>query len=351
MAQTRKNNRHLKSMEEFKCKSINLKLFLAALIVILLSLLFFSRGNTNEKVVHAEIITGSIGLRNQIDTEKKEIPKIARASQAISMVESEESVSTTEILGTVQSNESEVCEEDSASLDSASETNSLEEQTYEDFVISLLEEYNYEDSIIPITDEEIVILTKVVLHEVGASQSYYPNANIDDLQQCMARVVVNQVIEGRWGNCVSDIVFYPGHFDGAEDWAKEENKDNSDESSESSSDALSEEDKADITLALKNIMKVLQGNDSHSSTITIEMSFPNFIDSQTFDDSTDVMDTQSFDDSTEVMDGQTFDDCIEVMESQVGPVIPYFWTTTADDRLLVFAESDKERLAEMMKQE
>lgn len=344
MAQTRKNNRHLKSMEEFKCKSNSLKLFFAALIVILLSLLFFSRGNTSKEVAKAETI--SIYLVNQVDTKQLITTESTHVPEAISMVEIEQQIEMEEFAQTAESSEaspdieSADYVEEPISLDSASETSSSEEQVYEDFVISLLEEYEYEDSIIPITDEEIVILTRVVLHEVGASQPYYPNANIDDIQQCMARVVVNQVIEGRWGNCVSDIVFYPGHFDGAADWAKEEIEDNSDESSEADQEdnsyVLSETEQEDITLALKNIMKVLQGDDSHSSTITIEMSFPNFSDGQTSDDCTDVV------------DGQTFDDCIDVMESQVGPVIPYFWTTTADNRLLVFAESDKERLAEMI---
>ncbi len=340
MARRKNNNTGLKSMEEFKCKSSALKLVFAVLIVISISLLFLSRGNTSQEVAKAE--TACIDLANPIDTEQQtttrstSIPEANSILEIEKLVETEESVETSEIIAAIQDIESADYVENT---DSASEATSLEEQVYEDFVMSLLEDQVYEDFIIPVADSEIVLLTRVVLHEVGASQPYYPNANIDDIQQCMARVVVNQVIEGRWGNCVSDIVFYPGHFDGATEWAKEKNEDSSDASSETEEEyALSEAEQENIALALKNIMKVLQGEDSHSSTITIEMSFPNFYDGQTFDDCTDSI------------DGQTFDDCIDVMESQVGPVIPYFWTTTADDRLLMFAESDKERLVEMIAQ-
>lgn len=333
---TRKNNKGYKSMEEFKCKSSALKLVFAVLIVILVSLLFFSRGNTSKEVAKAETV--STGLVNQIDTTHQTSAESTSVPEAISMVEIEEQFKMEEFAQTAESSEaspdieSADYVEEPISLDSASETASSEEQAYEDFVISILGDQMYEDFIIPITDKEIVLLTKVVLHEVGASQSYYPDANIDDIQQCMARVVINQVIEGRWGNCVSDIVFYPGHFDGADAWAQEETEDNSDESSEEDQEdnsyVLSETEQENITLALKNIMEVLQGNDAHSSTITIEMSFPNFSDGQTSDDCTDSIDTQ------------TFDDCIDVMESQVGTVIPYFWTATADNRLLLFASSD-----------
>lgn len=311
MAKTRKNNRQLKSMEEFKCKGIALKLVFTTLIVILVSLVFFSRGNTSQEVAKAE--TACIDFVNQIDTNKQKDTKNTSIPEASDIVETESQVETEESTKADEPTETEESVETSESIeaiqdiesadyventDSASETTSSEEQVYEDFVMSLLEDQVYEDFIIPIADSEIVLLTTVVLHEVGPSQPYYPYAEIDYLQQCATRVVVNQVIEGRWGNCVYDILFYPGHFPGIETWSKK------------APDATEEE----IEICVQNIIKVLHGEDSISTGVTIEMSFV----------------------------GYTLEESIEIIESQVkAPVVPYFWTYTADKRLLIFAELNK----------
>lgn len=145
------------------------------------------------------------------------------------------------------------------------------------------------DFIIPVTEEDIGLIVQAVQHEVGSHQSYYPWADIDKIQQCMARVIINQVGRPDCGYNIYDVLFHPGHFTNIE--------------------RLYNYDPEEPT-TLKNVMTVLRGEDNQSSEIIFEMSFVN----------------------------STLDESLEIMEKQVGSVNPYFWTTTADDRLLVFAE-------------
>lgn len=278
MASRSKNNVRLKSMEEFKCKNTGLKFAIAALIVIVVSLLFFYRGSAFNKAAKAE--TPSIDLNTQVDTQQSKERETARTSEASNIVESEKSVENTESTIVVQNVELASHIEKSVHIDSALEVTPLTEQVYEDFII-------------PVTEDDINLVVMAVQHEVGSSRSFYPNADLDTIQQCMARVIINQVLEGRWGNSVSEILFYPGHFMDIE--------------------RLWKYDPYEETTR-KNVLTVLRGEDSLSSTITIEMSFSSTC---------------------------TFDESIEIMESQVGPVIPYFWTVTAENRLLIFAEPDK----------
>lgn len=290
MAQTRKNNRHLKSMEEFKCKSSGLKLFFVTLIVITLSLLFFSRGSASKEVAKAEII--SIDLTTPNYTEQQNYTEPTNLTEANNSVEADETVEdieTAESVESIEASENSEIESDYSfeDIDSDSEVISLEDQVYEDFII-------------PVTEKDIGLIVMAVQHEVGSYRSFYPDADLDTIQQCMARVIINQVLEGRWGNTVPEILFYPGHFMNIE--------------------RLWKYDPYEETTR-KNVLTVLRGEDSLSSAITIEMSFSSSC---------------------------TFEDSIEIMESQVGPVIPYFWTVTAENRLLIFAESDKVRLAEMI---
>lgn len=292
MARRKNDNMGLKSMEEFNCKISIPKFALAALIAILIALLFLPREFSN--VVQAE--TTSTNLVNQVDTKQQKSTEPANLDEASDIAEADETVESAEATEDAESSQTIESADYVESVEKAMNiTSSLES-------ISLKRQQLYESFIIPVAEKDIELAARVVIHEVTASRSYYPDADIDDMQQCMARVIINQVIEGRWGDCIYDIVFYPGHFEGVEylrdpnDWKP--------------LDPYEEE------LTMNNVLKVLRGEDSHSSNfITIEMSFPNT---------------------------QTFDESIEVMESQVGPVDPYLWTVCAENRLLIFAEEKKD---------
>lgn len=281
MTRRTNNNMRLKSMEEFNCKISLPKFALAALVAILIALLFLSRENND--VVRNPTDTN---LVKQTDT--KEPTELSEAAKDIVKIEAAKTIDSAEDMEAIQTIEFANYAEKSIQIDSTSEIMPSKEQVYEDFII-------------PITEEEIGFVVRAVQHEVGSSRSFYPDADLDTIQQCMARVIINQVIEGRWGNSVSEILFYPGHFMPIE--------------------RLWRFDPYEETTR-RNVLTVLRGEDSLSSTITIEMSFSSTC---------------------------TYDESIEIMESQVGPVIPYFSTVTAENRLLIFAESDKERLAEMNK--
>lgn len=295
MAKTRKNNRQLKSMEEFKCTNKVLKLFLTVLIVIPLSHLFLSRMNTFGEFQSENIcidLTSHFDTNQQKDTETTEIaetsiPKANNVVETENQVKTEESdkaeksVQTTESIETIQDIESADYVEESVDIDSASEKTSLEEQIV------------YEDFIVPVTEYEIDLMVQAVQHEVGASEWFFPDADIDYIQQCMARVIVNKVGTPLCGDTIYSTLILSGHF-------------------------MTEEDLEGIDpkeeRTRKNVLTVLRGEDSISHKITIEMSFSSSC---------------------------TFEDSIIVMERQVGPVIPYFWTVSAEDRLLIFAEPDE----------
>lgn len=151
------------------------------------------------------------------------------------------------------------------------------------------------DFIVPATEYEINLVVQAVQHEVGAWEGAYPNADLDEVQQIMARVIINQVGLPDAGDSIYDVLFlHPGHFMPIEELE--------------GIDPYEERTR-------KNVLKVLRGKDSHSSKVVIEMSFS---------------------------PSCTFEDCVEVMESQVGPVNPYFWTVLSNGRTLMFAEPAKE---------
>ncbi len=282
MARRKNNNLGLKSMEEFKCKTSALTFVFTILIAVLMTLFFFARKSTSQEVAKAEGIS-DIWVE-QSDTEQQSTSESTDAHEVSNIVVVEQQFEKAESIENAESVENAESTEETQDTDSASESTTSEEQAYGDFII-------------PVTEEDIGLIVRAVQHEVGSSRSFYPDADLDTIQQCMARVIINQVLEGRWGNSVSEILFYPGHFMNIE--------------------RLQKFDPYEETTR-KNVLTVLRGEDYLSSTITIEMSFSSKC---------------------------TFEDSIEIMESQVGPVIPYFWTVTAENRLLIFAESDKARLA------
>lgn len=168
------------------------------------------------------------------------------------------------------------------------ESNSIVSTTKEENLIASTLEDNF---IVPVTEYEIGLIVQAVQHEVGAWEDFYPDADLDEVQQIMARVIINQVGLPDSGDSIYDVLFlHPGHFMPIEELE--------------GIDPYEERTR-------RNVLKVLRGEDSHSSKVTIEMSFSRSC---------------------------TFEDSIEVMESQVGPVNPYFWTITAEGRLLMFAE-------------
>lgn len=295
MAKTRKNNRQLKSMEEFKCKSSALKLVYAVLIVILISLLFFSRGTTSQEVVKAETtcidLTNQFDTNQQKDTENTSIPEASDIVETENQFEAEESSQTTESIETIQNVKIADYIKESAS----------EEIPLEELII-------YEDFIVPITEYEIQLMVRAVQHEVGKGDWFFPDADFDYVQQCMARVIVNKVGTTGCGDTIYSTLILSGHFMKKEALFQTEIKDGQE---------VERFDPYNETTR-RNVLTVLRGEDSISHTITVEMSFPTRL---------------------------TFDECIEKMERDVGPVIPYFWAVTKEPRLWIVAERDEERNA------
>lgn len=162
------------------------------------------------------------------------------------------------------------------------------------------EEEPIEDFIIPsITEADIAWIVKAVQHEVRSSGCNFPNADIDEVQQIMTRVIINRVGLPDFGDSIEEVLF-SGQF-----MPKEALKD---------FDPFEERTR-------RNVLTVLRGEDSQSSKVIFEMSFE---------------------------EDHTFEESIEIMEKGVGPVIPYFWTTLSNERLLIFAERDEVRWAEML---
>lgn len=190
---------------------------------------------------------------------------------------------------TIPAIEKEIAVEKETSVTSAEEDeNPIVSTEEKDLDISTSED----NFIVPATEYEINLVVQAVQHEVGAWEDFYPDADLDEVQQIMARVIINQVGLPGCGDSIYEVLFlHPGHFMPIEELE--------------GIDPFEERTR-------RNVLKVLKGEDSHSPKVTIEMSFSRSC---------------------------TFEDSIEVMESQVGPVNPYFWTTTAEGRLLVFAES------------
>lgn len=178
-------------------------------------------------------------------------------------------------------------EEEETKVSSIPESNSTV-STKEEENLTSTSENNF---IVPATEYEINLVVQAVQHEVGAWEGAYPNADLDEVQQVMARVIINQVGLPDAGDSIYDVLFlHPGHFMPIEELE--------------GIDPYEERTR-------KNVLKVLRGEDSHSSRVVIEMSFS---------------------------PSCTFEDCVEVMESQVGPVNPYFWTVLSNGRTLMFAE-------------
>lgn len=153
-----------------------------------------------------------------------------------------------------------------------------------------------EDSyIVPIETSDIGLLVQAVQHEVGASASYYPDDDLDVIQQCMTRVIINRIGKEEFADSIYEILSTPGHFMPLEE--------------------LTEFDSQDERTT-QNVLTVLNGEDNLSEEIIFEMSFV------TLD----------------------IEHNLEVMEEQVGPVDLYMSATTADGRCLIFAAPETSNL-------
>lgn len=305
MAKTRKNNRQLKSMEEFKCNGIALKLVFTTLIVIFISLLFFSRGNTSQEVAKAETI--SIDLTNQFDTNQQKdtesaetsIPEANNIVETESQVETEKSVETEESAQEEESIEISEIVEESIDYNYDFDTNGIPP---EELIV-------YEDFIVPITEYEINLMVRAVQHETGIGPWFYPDADYDYIQQCMARVIVNKVGTTGCGNTIYSTLILSGHFMTKEALFKTKIEQGQE---------IELFDPYDETTR-RNVLTVLRGEDSISHTITVEMSCPK---------------------------NCTLDEYLEIIKPEIGSVILYFWTVTAEGRTLFFAEPDESAKSE-----
>ncbi len=154
-----------------------------------------------------------------------------------------------------------------------------------------MEEENNEEFIISFDQKELGMIVQTVQHEVGAFENFYPDADLDVIQQCMTRVIINRVGRSGYGfhDTVYEVLTHPGQFVPLEE--------------------LEPIDPAEPR-TLSNVLTVLRGEDNISKDIIFEMSFP-------------VPDLEQAE---------------EIMENQVGPVNIYLSTITAEGRLLVFAE-------------
>ena len=179
--------------------------------------------------------------------------------------------------------------EDNSEVEDDSETYYEDKSEEKESVTSL--EGNNDEFIISLNQKELGMIVQAVQHEVGTHENFYPNADLDFIQQCMARVIINQVGRPGYGfhDTVYEVLAHPGHFMPLEE--------------------LEPYDPAEPR-TLSNVLTVLRGEDSISKDVIFEMSF------LTLD----------------------LNRVLEIMEEQVGKVNIYFSTVTAEGRLLVFAE-------------
>lgn len=74
---------------------------------------------------------------------------------------------------------------------------------YQQIEVEEVEEVKY---LIDVTEEDIALMARVVMSEVGADR-------IDiDVKQAVAQTIVNRVRDGRWGSTVSEVVTYPNAY-------------------------------------------------------------------------------------------------------------------------------------------
>lgn len=156
--------------------------------------------------------------------------------------------------------------------------------------IKKLPQYQTDEYIIAFSNKELDMLVQAIQHEVTCDEAAFPYEDLDKIQQCMARVIINQVLDDEFKDTIYGVLSDPGHFMPLEN--------------------LVEFDPHDER-TLKNAMIVLKGEDSHSSKIFYEGSFKSF----------------------------NLKNNLAEMEFQVGhPVKPYLTTVTSENRLFIFAE-------------
>ena len=73
-----------------------------------------------------------------------------------------------------------------------------------------VEEVEEPEYLIDVTEEDIALMARVVMSEVGADR-------IDiDVKQAVAQTIVNRVRDGRWGTTVTEVVTYPNAYSTAD---------------------------------------------------------------------------------------------------------------------------------------
>lgn len=156
--------------------------------------------------------------------------------------------------------------------------------------IRKLPQYQTDEFIIAFSNKELDMLVQAIQHEVTCDEAAFPDEDLDKIQQCMARVIINQVLDDEFKDTIYGVLSDPGHFMPLENL-----------------EAFDPHDER----TLKNAMTVLKGEDSHSSKIFYEMAFKSF----------------------------NLKNNLAEMEIQVGhPVKPYLTTVTSENRLFIFAE-------------
>lgn len=142
------------------------------------------------------------------------------------------------------------------------------------------------EMVIKVSEEEIKHLIKAVKHEVGSNESYYPGYDLDYIQQCMTKVIVNRVGRKGFADSVYGVLTQQNQFMPLENLQ---------------SISIDERTR-------ENVMKVLYGEDDIPSDLLFEMSYTS----------------------------QNMEANISSMESMVGDVKLHHSAVTADNRVILF---------------
>lgn len=145
---------------------------------------------------------------------------------------------------------------------------------------------NEEDNYVSISESDINLIAKALLHEVGSNPAYYPGYNLDTIQKHMASVIWNRVNNPNYPNTVYEVLTQSGQFmDLSELEGIEPNEQ-----------------------TIENVKEVISGQ--FQSSALFEMSF------------------------------YSSNYAAQEMESQVGSVYPIYSAYTSDGRYLLFAGSN-----------